>query len=44
LVEFIATNANGLWVQPCDFGNLLDAAMAAPLGFASGDPPSLLFV
>jgi len=44
LFEFITTDANGFRVQPRNFGNLLDAAMPAPPGFAAGNPASLLFV
>ena len=44
LVEFIAADANGLGMQSRDFGNLLNAAMPAPPGFASGHPTPLLFI
>jgi hypothetical protein len=44
LVEFIATDANSLLVQPCDFGYRLDSAVPSPLGFAPGDPTSLLLI
>jgi hypothetical protein len=44
LVEFIATDANSFRVQPCDFGYRLDPAVPTPLGFASGDPASLLLI
>jgi hypothetical protein len=44
LVKFIAADANGLGMQPSDFGNLLNAAMPTPPGFASGHPTPLLFI
>lgn len=44
LFQFIATDANGLGMQSCDFSNLPDAAMPSPSGFAACNPTPLLFV
>jgi hypothetical protein len=44
LVKFIAADANGFGMQSRNFGNLLNAAMPAPLGFASGHSTPLLFI
>ena len=43
-VEFIAIDPNGFGMQSRDFGDLLNAAVPSPLGFASRDPTPLLFI
>lgn len=42
--EFVAAAADGFGMEPGDRGDLLESAVAESLGFAGGDPASLLFV